>query len=292
MKFEGTTYRPPVEADTMLLQVTVGCAHNRCTYCSMYDDVSFRMIQPDQIERDLQEARQIFPRAERVFLVNGDAFVLSANRLKKIVQLISDYFPECKTITMYASIQNIISKSDDDLKELKKCGINDLYVGIESGWDQVISHINKGHTIEEAKAALNRLNDAGINHMAALMLGVAGRDKGLENAAHTGAFVNETKPTLIWAGTLGLFEGTPLSKEVENGLFIPASEAEILEEEKALIRSITLDDISFYGIHPTNTVPVFGLLARDKQKMIDTIDLGIRRLGKDGLSNSFNRASL
>jgi len=120
----------------------------------------------------------------------------------------------------------------------------------------------------------------------------AGRDKGLENAAHTGAFLNETKPKLIWAGTLGLFEGTPLSKEVENGLFIPASEAEILEEEKALIRSITLDDIPFYGIHPTNTVPVYGFLARDKQKMIDTIDLGIRRLGKDGLSNSFNRASL
>lgn len=292
MKFEGTTYRPPVEADTMLLQVTVGCAHNRCTYCNMYDDVSFRMIPPDQIELDLQEARQIFPRAERIFLVNGDSFVLSANRLKKIAQLISDYFPECKTITMYASIQNIISKSDDDLKELKKCGINDLYIGIESGWDQVVSHINKGHTIEEAKIALNRLNEAGINHMAALMLGVAGKDKGLENAARTGAFLNETKPKLIWAGTLGLFEGTPLSKEVENGMFIPASEAEILEEEKALIRNISLEDIPFYGIHPTNTVPVFGFLATDKQKMIDTIDLGIRRLGKDGLSNSFNRASL
>jgi radical SAM superfamily enzyme YgiQ (UPF0313 family) len=292
MRFEGTTYRPPVEADTMLLQVTIGCAHNRCTYCNMYDDVSFRMIKPDKIEQDLQEARQIFPKAERIFLVNGDAFVLSANRLKKVAQLIADYFPECKIITMYASIQNIISKSDDDLKELKKCGVNDLYVGIESGWDLVVSHIKKGHTIEEAKTALARLNDVGINHMAALMLGVAGRDKGLANAEYTGAFLNETIPKLIWAGTLGLFEGTPLSKEVENGLFMPASEVEILEEEKALIRSINLEKVPFYGIHPTNTVPVFGILSRDKQKMIDTIDLGISRLGKDALSNSFQRAAL
>ena len=292
MQFEGTTYRPPVEADTMLLQVTVGCAHNRCTYCNMYDDVIFRIITPDQIEQDLIEARQNFPEAKRIFLVNGDAFVLSANRQKKITQQIAEYFPECKTITMYASIQNIISKSDDDLKELKKCGINDLYVGIESGWDQVVSYINKGHTIEEAKTALNRLNDVGINHMAALMLGVAGRDKGLENAEHTGAFLNETKPKLIWAGTLGLFEGTSLSKEVEKGLFVPASEVEILEEEKALISSIQLENIPFYGIHPTNTVPVFGVLSRDKQKMINTIDLGIGRLGENALRNSFQRASL
>ncbi len=292
MQFEGTTYRPPVEAESMLLQVTVGCAHNQCTYCNMYDDVSFRVIKSDQIEHDLQEARQIFSKAERIFLVNGDAFVLSANRLKKIAQLIADYFPECKTISMYSSIRNIQSKSDEDLKELKRCGINDLYVGIESGWGQVVSHIKKGHTIEEAKTELARLNEVGINHIAGLMLGVAGRAKGLENAEHTAAFLNETKPKLIWAGTLGLFEGTPLSKEVEKGLFMPASEIEILEEEKALIRSINLENVPFYGIHPTNTLPVFGILPRDKQKMIDAIDLGISRLGKDALSDFFKRASL
>lgn len=292
MKFEGTTYRPPVEADSMLLQVTVGCAHNRCTYCNMYDDVKFRVIKPDQIERGLQEARQIYSRAERIFLVNGDAFVLSANRLRKIAQLIAKYFPECKTISMYSSIQNIQSKSDEDLKELKRCGINDLYVGVESGWDHVVSHIKKGHTIEDAKRELTRLNEAGINHIAGLMLGVAGRGKGLENAKHTAALLNETKPKLIWAGTLGLFEGTPLSKEAEEGVFVPASEIEILEEEKALIRCIDLENVPFYGIHPTNTLPVSGTLPRDNQRMIDTIDRGISRLGKDSLANSFHRASL
>lgn len=292
MKFEGTTYRPPVEADSMLLQVTVGCAHNSCTYCNMYDDVNFRVIKPDQIERDLQEARQVYPRAERIFLVNGDAFVLSANRLKKIAQLIAEYFPECKTISMYASIQNIQSKSDDDLRELKECGIDDLYVGVESGWDRVVSHIKKGHTIEEAKRELNRLNDAGIGHMAGLMLGVAGRGQGLENAKHTAALLNNTKPKLIWAGTLGLFEGTEMSKEAEKGLFVPASEIEILEEEKALISLIDLENVPFYGVHPTNTLPVSGMLPEDRQSMIKEIDRGIHRLGKESLSRSFHRSSL
>lgn len=292
VQFEGTTYRPPVEAGAMLLQVTVGCAHNKCTYCNMYDDVNFRMITLDQIEVNLQNARKVYPKVERIFLVNGDAFVLSANRLKKIAEMINNYFPECKTITMYASIQNIQSKSDEDLKELKNCGINDLWVGVESGWNQVILDINKGYTVEEARIELIRLNAAGINHMAGLMLGVAGKSRGLENAKQTAAFLNETKPKLIWAGTLGVFEGTPLSKEVEKGSFVPASEIEILEEEKALIGSINLENVPFYGVHPTNTLPVAGVLPRDKGRMIDKIDLGISKVGKEKLSDSFQRNSL
>lgn len=292
MNFEGTTYRPPVEADAMLLQVTVGCAHNKCTYCNMYDDVNFRIITLDQIETDLQSARKLYRNVERIFLVNGDAFVLSANRLKKIAEVIYNYFPECKTITMYASIQNIQSKSDEDLKELKKCGINDLWVGVESGWNQVILDINKGYTVEEAKIALARLNTVGINHMAGIMLGVAGKARGLENAKKTAAFLNETKPKLIWAGTLGLFEGTPMATDAKNGLFSPATEIEILEEEKVLIESIKLENVPFYGIHPTNTFPVSGILPKDKERMIDTIDSGVSQLGKNYLSNSFQRNSL
>jgi len=292
MNFEGTTYRPPVEANSMLLQVTVGCAHNQCTYCNMYDDVKFRVINTDQIERDLIEARDTYKNVERIFLVNGDAFVLSANRLKKIAEMIKKHFPECNTITMYASIQNIQSKSDKDLEELKKYGINDLWVGVESGWNQVVSDIKKGYTVEEAKTELKRLNNIGINYMAGLMLGVAGKNNGLENAIHTAHFLNETKPKLIWAGTLGLFEGTPMSNDAKKGLFLPASEIEILEEEKALIRSINLENVPFYGIHSTNTLPVVGTLTGDKQKMIDKIDEGISQLGIDTLSDSFQRDSL
>ena len=292
MHYEGTTYRPPPEADSLLLQVTVGCAHNRCTFCNMYRDVPFRRISMDQIEEDLKEARGIFPKAERIFLVNGDAFVLKAKMLGKIAEKIKFHFPECQTVTMYASIQNIGSKSDQELMDLKRVGINDLYVGIESGWDEVLTRIQKGHTVSEAKQQLGRLSRAGINHIANIMLGVAGRGNGVENAELTAQFLNETSPGLIWVGTLGIFEGTELHAETARGSFVPATEIEILEEEKALIRNMELEGVAFYGIHPTNTVPIRGALPRDKQKMLDKIDKAIRHYGKVALERPFQRVSL
>lgn len=292
MQFEGTTYRPPVEADTMLLQVTVGCAHNKCTYCNMYRDVKFRVVEIDQIEQDLQEARHIYRKAERIFLVNGDAFVLPAKRLEEIAHKIHHYFPECRTITMYASINNIKHKSDRDLDLLKKLGINDLYVGVESGWDKVLRHINKGNTVTEAREHLLRLNDRGIRHMALLMLGIAGAGNCRENAIYTANFLNETKPRLIWAGTLAVFENTELFRAIEEGDFTHPTELEILEEEQELIRNINLENVPFYGIHPTNTVPIRGIIPQDKQRMIATIENFISKYGSEALSIIIQRSTL
>ena len=292
MQYEGTTYRPPPEADSFLLQVTVGCAHNRCRFCAMYRDVNFRRISMDKIEADLQEARSIFPKAERIFLVNGDAFVLDAQTLKEIARRIKRVFPECRTISMYASIRNIRSKSDKDLEALRRMGINDLYVGIESGWDEVLKRIRKGHTISEANQQIGRLQRAGIHHIANLMLGVAGAGKGLQNARFTADFLNQTGPSLIWVGTLEIFEGTELHADMVNGTFLPATEHEILEEEKALIDQIVLQNVPFYGVHPTNTVRISGQLSRDKQEMIAAIDQCILHYGENALSTTFARPSL
>ena len=176
----------------------------------MYKDVCFKMESLNQIEEDLKEARAMYHKVERIFLVNGDAFVLKADYLKDIALKIKEYLPECKTITMYASIQNIKAKTDEELKELRALGINDLYVGVESGIDEVLLKINKGHNLKEAKEQLERLNKANINHAALLILGVAGKGHGEENAKATAKFLNETKPSLIWVGTLGVFEGTQL----------------------------------------------------------------------------------
>ncbi len=292
MQYEGTTYRPPPEADTPLLQVTVGCAHNQCTFCDMYRDVTFRPIPMDQIEADLEELRGIFPKSERIFLVNGDAFVLKTSALKAIAGKINRFFPECRTISMYASINTIKTKSDHELRELKEIGINDLYVGVESGWDRVLDHINKGHTVAEAQQQLDRLSRAGIHHIANLMLGVAGVANGLENAQWTAKFLNQTRPSLIWVGTLAIFEGTQLHAQMVQGNFIPATELEILEEEKALIDAIELEDVRFYGVHPTNTVRISGRLPQDKPGMMAAIDQGIKQFGEKTLATAFARTSL
>ena len=236
------------------------------------------MEQLEQIEDDLKEAKSIYGSIDRIFLVNGDASVLKADYLKAIALKIKKYFPECKTITMYASIQNIKAKTDEELKELRELGINDLYVGIESG-------------VEEAKKQLARLNKFNITHMALLMLGVAGKGNGERNAKQTAKFLNETKPGLIWVGTLGVFEGTKMHEEVKEGTFIEASEMENLMELKTLINDIKLENIPFYCVHTTNVIPVLGMLHRDKEKMLEKINSGIKSLGEETLYKTFKRTT-
>ncbi|MDG3088555.1 radical SAM protein [Vibrio hannami] len=271
MKYTGPVYRPPLEGQTPLLQVTVGCAHNKCTYCNMYKEVQFSAENNGQIEQDIIELKRMYGYIPRMFLVNGDAFVLRANKLLDIASLIRKHAPECKTITMYASIDNIKSKSDEDLKLLRDAGINDLYIGIESGWDEVLDKINKGHTREEAYSQLQRLNRIGMNHITLLMIGVAGAGKGIKNARVTAEFINKTQPVIIAFSTLGVFEGTELWQEREQGLFTEATELEKLEEEMELIENINLDDVGFFGTHPTNTVPLIGRIPENKNEMISAI---------------------
>lgn len=292
MKYEGTTYRPPVEANSLLLQVTVGCAHNSCTFCNMYRDVRFRASSLKEIEEDLAEARNRYRHVERIFLVNGDAFVLSASRLKAIAERIIAWFPECETITMYASIQNIAHKSDAELQELKNLRINDLYVGLESGSQEVVRAINKGYTVDEASKQLQRLNRVGIRHAALPMLGVAGSGKGIRNAWETACFLNETRPSLVWVGTLGVFEGTELYTAVRNGEFVIAAEREIMEEEIALLNDLELADVPFYGVHPTNVASVSGVLPFDRQKMVARIDRILRESDPKILNSCMSRCSL
>lgn len=292
MRYEGTTYRPPVEMDSVLLQVTVGCAHNTCTFCNMYHDVLFRRESLEHIEEDLQKARDIYPRPERVFLLNGDAFVLQADYLKKIAHKVKEYLPVCETITMYASIQNIVSKTDEELKELRALGINDLYVGIESGKEDVAPRVKKGWTIEEAKKQLARLEKAQINHTTLLMLGIAGKGQGQENAKATAAFLNETKPSLIWVGTLRALDGAEITEQIRKGTFVEASEMENLLELKTLIENITLENVPFYAVHPTNLIPVMGRLPRDKESLLKKLDEGIKEWGEEALSATFKQTSL
>ena len=236
------------------------------------------MEQLEQIEDDLKEAKSIYGSIDRIFLVNGDASVLKADYLKAIALKIKKYFPECKTITMYASIQNIKAKTDEELKELRELGINDLYVGIESG-------------VEEAKKQLARLNKFNITHMALLMLGVAGKGNRESNAKQTAKFLNETKPGLIGVGTLGVFEGTKMHEEVKEGTFIEVSEMENLMELKTLINDIQLENVPFYCVHTTNVIPVLGMLHRDKEKMLEKINSGIKSLGEETLSKTFKRTT-
>ncbi len=292
MNYEGTVYRPPLEANSFLLQVAIGCTHNKCTYCNMYAEKCFRVESLKKIEEDLKLAKQYYKTIERIFLVDGDAFVLKTELLKSIALMIKKYFPECKTITMYASIQNIKAKTIEELKELKELGINDLYVGIESGSDEVLAHVNKGHTVKEAIEQLEKLNEANINHMSIIMLGISGKGKGIENAKATAKLLNNVKPKIIINSTLSVFEGTKLYEELQNGTFVEARELENLMEEKTLIENLELDETFFFGNHVFNSTSVSGILGKDKESMIKKLEHSIENFDEDVFERTFKRTQL
>ncbi len=291
MHFTGTTYRPPDEAflDAKLLQVTVGCAHNKCKFCNMYRDVAFQVEPLSQIEEDIKELRASYTKIERIFLVNGDPLCLPVRKLQEITDKIIEYIPEVKVISSYASISNLKHKSDEDLKKIKDMRINDLWIGVETGNAKHLEYINKGHSVEEAYAELARLNEIGISHKHCYILGIGGHGNGIQNAIDTARFINKTKPSIVWCGTLGVPEHGEIMEDVKNGSFTLATELEILEEEMKLIELLELENVRFNGMHPTNLVSVHGILPQYKKFMIAEIQDFIDYKGKEFLSSSFPR---
>lgn len=292
MKYTGPTFRPPLEANTPLLQVTVGCAHNNCSFCTMYKDTLFTIEQIDQVEKDLREIRATYKSVERIFLINGDAFVLAARRLEEIAKLAIGILPELKTITMYASIRNIMDKSDEELIALRKLGINELWIGLETGNDVALKALNKGFTLSDAEIQLERIRKFDYDFNGIFMLGAAGKGKGIVNAMDTAKLINRYEPSLVGFTTLGIFSGSMLEKRAMKGEFEQATEGEVFEEERTLIENISVENIPFIGSHPINAANVTGILPQDREKLLAIIDEAVQELNDDILSSALKRSSL
>ena len=279
MHYTGPTYRPPFEANSLLLQVTVGCSHNRCSFCTMYRDVPFSVCPWEQVEADIDEASRCFGDATRVFLENGDAFVLSADRLAKVAESIRAKLPRVETITMYASILNIRTKTDEELRCLRELGVNELNIGVESGLDEALALMNKTYTAEEARNELLRLKAAGFDYSLNVIFGAAGAERRLENAEATAELLNALQPFLIFTSTVHADPGCPLYEDMQRGAFAEPTFGEYLEEEEALLERLSLEDTYFFGAHPSNVLPMRGVLPRDKEAMLSAVREMRIRLG-------------
>lgn len=267
----GVVYRPPYEANSLLLQVTLGCSHNKCTFCYMYPDVQFAVCPMEQVEADIEEAAQYWSDVERVFLEHGDAFVLSSNRLMQIADAIHHKLPKVETIAMYASIQNIKHKTDAELRSLRDCGINGLDIGVESGLDEALKYMNKGHTAEEAREQLLRLTKAGIDYSFNAILGCGGADLWRENAEATADLINAVQPHLLFIGTLHAQPECRLYGDMRSGVFKECTCGQLLDEQERLISRLDLKDTYYFGSHPSNLVPMQGKLPKHKQDMIAAV---------------------
>ena len=275
MHYTGLTYRPPYEANSLILQVTTGCSHNQCLFCSMYRDVPFSVSPLEEVESDLKEAARYQPWARRVFLANGDAFCLPASRLLQIAELIHRYLPEVRSIGGYASIKNVRTKTDDELRELAQAGFADFNFGVESGLDDVLLYMNKGFTAEEARVQLGRLREAGMPFNLNIINAAAGPHRIEEHAAANARIVNEVQPTLVFVSPLHVDPGSPLEAEVEAGHFEECTLGQYITEELEFLRRLELDDCIFFGLHVSNPVPVAGRLPRDKERLVMALEEGM-----------------
>ena len=288
MNYNGVIYRPPIEAYTLLLPVTEGCSHNSCKFCNMYPNINFKILSLEYVEEFLKKIYEFNGKdclqVERIYLVGADPFALSAKKLLERADLIKKYLPNVKIISMYARTDNISKKSDEDLKNLKNAGINDLYLGVECGLNDVLKNLNKGYTADETKKQCLRLNSFGINHCDLLMLGTAG---GIESAKATAELENEIKPSKILLNTMSAVVGTVLDEEIKSQKFIPAGEKEILLEEKIFLENLELPDTYFWAVHPLDAVGIEGILKVKKAQMLAKLSRAIETIDE----KNYNRIS-
>ncbi len=272
MHYTGPVYRPPPEANTPLLEVTYGCSWNKCSFCTMYHAQKFGISPIEHIKEDLEELSRYYPKdLKRIFLVNGDAFALQAKKLLAIADLIHEYFPEVECITCYASIINIKPKSDEDLEKLRRAGFNELYIGLETAYDPALDQMRKGYTQKDEYEQLERIQNAGMEYNALLMLGVAGRGKYIENAEATINLLNTFKPKIVGPLTTSIQKPAPLYDMKMNGEFVESTEREMILEELMLLENLEMDDdCFFFGSHPYNLIR-FSNTFKNRNKMVDDL---------------------
>ncbi|MBW2673133.1 MAG: radical SAM protein [Deltaproteobacteria bacterium] len=273
MRYEGNIFRPFSEANSYLLQCTIGCSHNRCTFCGMYKDRKYRVRSLDEIRTDIRMARAHYGDLEKVFLCDGDAIAMETDLLLEILRELYVAFPSLRHVGTYVGPQSTLEKDMSELVALRSAGLAKAYLGVETGDDSLLQEIKKGVSAGEMLQAGRNLVDAGINLSSMVLLGLAGKgERSVEHAIATARITNEMGPQYLAALTVTPVPGTVLYNQVEAGTFEVMDAFETLEEMKILFEHITLDNLRFVGVHASNYLPINGTLQRDKEEMLAAID--------------------
>ncbi|MDO8947442.1 MAG: radical SAM protein [Desulfocapsaceae bacterium] len=288
MNYDGNIIRPPSEADSIILQVTVGCSHNHCTFCGAYKNKQFRIRSDEEIAENISFAARYCTRQRKVFLADGDALILSQKRLITLFRQIRTQLPQVRRISLYGNAKAIRSKSLEQLQELKELGLDRIYMGLESGDDEVLTRVIKGETAASMISAAQKVAQAGIFLSVTVLLGLGGRELSLQHARATGRVLSKMGPRQIAALTLMPLTGTPLGDQVENGTFLLPDALSMLKELKEMLNFINCDKVQFMANHASNYLPISGRLGRDKDAILATIDQAMR--GGIALTPEFYRA--
>ncbi len=300
MHYTGTIWRPPYEADSLIIEATAGCTHHACKFCTLYADLpfKFRPSPLEHIEADLLEVQTWYHdplrKAEerlfatkrasctRVFLAGANPFGLKAKRLLQIARLVHEHFPECRSIGCFSRVTDVARKTDEELAELAAAGYDGLTMGIETGDDDALAFMNKGYAARDIVEQCARLDAAGISYAFFYLVGISGKERGLEGARETAAVVNRTHPWLIGANMLTVYENSELYQEIAVGNWREATEIEKYEEVKELVGALTVST-EFAMLGASNPVMLQGRLPEQRGQILRTLDAIITDIGEERL---------
>ena len=271
MQYVEPVYRPPSEAYSLIIQVTIGCSHNKCTFCDMYKMKQFRVRKWEDIKKDFDECRRYYRRVERIFLADGDAMMARTDLLIQVLQYIKKVFPECQRVTSYASPKSLLVKTPAELKILHDLGLYMVYMGLESGSDNVLTMINKGETSDQIVRAGLMAKNAGMKLSVTAICGLGGKDYSDEHAIETARAFSEMKPHYIGLLTLMFRSDTPLRRDWQAGKFHILSTSEIAYETLKFLEHIDSEGSIVRSNHISNYWLLAGTLNKDRDELIQTV---------------------
>lgn len=272
MHYEGKIYRPWMEAESVLIQTTLGCSNNQCTFCTMFDDKRFKVRELDDIFKDIEEARLIYRKVESIFLIDGNVMAMRTDKLLKILDKIRATFPELKHLALYSGFNDFRRKSISELKELRSAGLTTAYSGLESGDPIVLKRIKKGMTRAHAIKGMELAREADIQVLASFIFGLGGRERSKEHAENTTSLLNIMQPDAIAPMALAIQPGSALEREVTRGEFVLPTPLQILDEEKYLLENMDDFPCYYWGDHGNNIATMRGVWPQSRDKFLGNLN--------------------
>ena len=280
MRYEGSIYRPPSEAYSLLIQVTIGCSHNTCTFCTMFKDKKFRVRPIEEVLEDLEMARRTYPVVEKIFLCDGDALCLSNEKLMRILARIAELFPECKRVSVYGTARDINRKSEPELRELLDAGMEMIYMGAESGSQDVLDKIHKDVTVREQIDAVKKAERVGIKTSVTFISGLAGLEGWEDHAIATGKMITEMNASYASLLTLMLDPAAPIMKDIQSGKMTLLTPEQVVGETYLLLENaMPKKSCVFRSNHASNYISLRGNLPEDRQRMLAQLKVAMENTG-------------
>lgn len=289
MRYDAPLFRPPSEAFSLILQVTIGCSHNACTFCGMYKGKKFRIKEWAEIEEDIRDAVKFAGEADRIFLADGNALAMPTSMMLELLKKLYRDFPELQRVTAYAGPKDILRKSTAELREINEAGLKILYLGVESGNEEILRDVHKGVSPDEMAEAGRKALGAGFQLSVTVLTGLGGREKSRDHAVDTALLLNRMDPTYVGALTLMPVPGTPMHQKIKRGEMTLLNPRETLQELKWMLEKTELINCIFRCNHASNYLPLKGTLNKDRDRLVGLLGDVIDNPGKYNLKPEYLR---